>query len=66
MALYNLEEQTLDGEPIKEWRVWFATIKGTTESLEEAVLVHRESDIPIEAIQPVPVAISKTKYEIIR
>ena len=63
--LIDLENQTLNDEPIERWEVWFSTVKGTTRSLEEAVQVHKDCDFPPEIIKPVSVAISKSYYEVV-
>lgn len=52
-----LENQTLNGKPIKEFAVFFRTIRGLHTTLAEALEEAEKISFPVEMIRPIPVAI---------
>lgn len=51
-------------ECIEKWEVWFMTPFGVSPDYKEAEARLKEIDIPVSVIRPVPVAISKSMYEV--
>lgn len=58
--------QTPKPEPIKQWTVYFQTPEGLFTELHEAVASAEKLGYPIEAIQPVPIALDEHgHYEVV-
>lgn len=55
--MIRLEDQTLNGKPIKLFTVYFRTIRGLHTTLDEALKEAEEVAFPPEMIRPMPVAI---------
>lgn len=57
-----MDKQTMQlggGEsPIVRWEVWFLTMRGYHPTIEEALKNAEETEMPVELIRPVPVAIA--------
>jgi len=51
-------------EPILRWEVWFNTPTGLFDNREDALEDIAQNDFPSIVIEPVPVAISETLYEV--
>ncbi len=50
-------------EPIEKWEVWFYSPLGPTPDREQAIKACKTLDLDATSIFPVPVAISKSTYE---
>lgn len=54
-----LDQGTLNGVPIKKWEVWFRTMHGLHKTLDEALVSAAATDMPVEMIRAVPVALDE-------
>lgn len=58
-----LETSEVNGQPILRWEVWFRTIRGLHQTLDEAREHAVLTEMPFDLIRPTPVAVAESTYE---
>lgn len=59
----NMATKTIDEKPITGWTVWFRTLTGLHQTMDDALIAAAAEELPPHMIKAVPIALAEGWYE---